>query len=205
MATDGMVSALLDAIAVTFRGWEPPEIFIPPLLGPTVAVDSARVGDTYRVGFFSPFGGVRQAVLKGPIFSQQQAELFGVLHVVEIAVKLGYKSLTLLVDNLATIHVLLGFKPFRGVRETLLRMRDIFNWLWDNHMILHVFWCPTILPPADPASRMEGWDREGVSRVLERTNQLWYHAFQNMAALKLMGTVLLCGGSIAPPPPQRSL
>jgi hypothetical protein len=191
LATDGMVSALLDALAIAFRGWEPPEIFVPPLLGPTVAVDSARVGDTYRVGFFSPLWGVRQAVLKGPIFSQQQAELFGVLHVVEIAVKLGFRSLTLLVDNLATIHVLLAFKPFRGVRETLLRVRDIFNWLWDHHMILHIFWCPTILQPADPASRVEGWDREGVSRVLERTNQLWYYAFQNMAALKFMGTVHL--------------
>ena len=191
MATDGMVSALLDAIAVAFRGWEPPEIFIPPLLGPTVAVDSAKVGEAYRVGFFSPLWGVRQAVIRGEVYSQQQAELYGVLHVVELAVKLGYRSLTVLVDNMAAIYALLGLKPFRGVRETQLRMRSVFNWMWDNHLLLHVFWCPTVLQPADPASRVETWTGDAVSQALEKTSKLWFHAFQNMAALKFMGTVHL--------------
>ena len=48
------------------------------------------------------------AVIQGEVYSQQQAELYGVLHVVELAVKLGYRSLTVLVDNMAAIYALLG-------------------------------------------------------------------------------------------------
>jgi hypothetical protein len=186
-----MVAALLDAAAICFKGWVCPAIYGPPLLCPTVAVDSAGVGGRWQVGFYSPLWGVRHAHFGEGIFSQQQAELYGVLHVVFIALKLGYHSLTLLVDNMATVFAILKLRSLRGVRGSQLRLRKLFNWLWDRHLTIHVYWCPTALQPADPPSRIDGLTLEQLHSLVRLTSRKWEVLFQNPGAMTFWGSVHL--------------
>jgi hypothetical protein len=137
---------------------------------PTFSVDAANVGSGFQVGIHSTLLGARVITLDSWISSQQQAELSGLLAVLEIALHLGLPCVTVQGDNLASLFSLRRLRPFYGNVRLARAMRAVFNFMWERHLGVHLVWVPSALQPADPLSRLTVWSKEAVSQAVLDVN-----------------------------------
>jgi hypothetical protein len=107
----GMCRALGDLLALSIRPWKPPHISSLPWNGPILCCDAAGTDFQFQVGIFGPTTGCR--IIRAPpeIQHQQAAELFAIDASTLLAVRLGFKHLTLVGDNLGAIYLTLSFRP----------------------------------------------------------------------------------------------
>ena len=125
------------------------------LFGAVIFVDAAKDGMCYRVGGVLPsVPAVRTWVCPDGPCNQQVAELMGVAWAVRLAVRLGWRLVTVFADSLVGIAQVRGLRASSGLR-TQLRVLRALTWVLHNTGILvKLVWVPSVLHPADPMSRI---------------------------------------------------
>ena len=125
------------------------------LFGAVIFVDAAKDGTCYRVGGVLPtVPAVRTWVCPDGPCNQQVAELMGVAWAVRLAVRLGWRLVTVFADSLVGIAQVRGLRASSGLR-TQLRVLRALTWVLHNTGILvKLVWVPSVLHPADPMSRI---------------------------------------------------
>lgn len=142
---------------VTLREYAVPSGVWAPLLSPIVFSDAAgvpRVECLFRGGLYAPGFGCRTFLMMLPGASLQVAEFFTLIRAFRIAVFQGYGSVTLVGDNLASLVCFQKLAGLKGSPRLRRSLRRLFNLWWRLDVVVHLFWVPTALNPADPVSRL---------------------------------------------------
>ena len=187
-ATSSLVSLLFDTVAISFA-----PVFFPlepstPFCHPFFFVDAAPLLSSFQVGIFNSSLGARILLPPAWVTSQQCAEYFGLLSAVRLAIRLGFSSIVLVGDNLASLYSLCSLRGFRGVPASGLAVRKLFNILWQHKFSCYCYWCPSELMPADPLSRLFSFDPLLVSAALSSTMTKVDGIFASLGCLRDIGS-----------------
>ena len=198
-ASPGLISALLDGVAICCPARCYPVPCSTPLLSPFFFTDAAEILDRFQIGIFSKLVGARFQLCPAWVRSQQTAELFGLLASIRLAFRLGMPFCTIVGDNLASMYTMLHFRPYRTVPDTVPPIRSLFNMLWNRDFSIHLYYCPSILQPADPISRLPHLDTLLVSSALLEADNKANTILLSPHLLTPLGSI-----SFAAHPPHRS-
>ena len=125
-------------------------------LGHVVFVDAAKDLRRYRVGGVLPsMHAVRTWLCPEGPCDQQVAELMGIAWSVRLAVRMGWKSVTIFADSMVGISQTLGLRA-ASYLCTQLRVLCALTWVLHNSgLVAKLIWGPSTLNPADPLSRVD--------------------------------------------------
>ena len=129
----------------------------------------------YRLGCVLPYLHVVRTwwCLEGPC-NQQVAELMGFAWSIRLAVRLGWRSVTIFADSLVGISQTVRLRAAFYVK-TQLRVLRALKWVLHNSgPIAKLIWVPSILHPADPRSRVDAEFEGSVFRAEEVAWNRWY-------------------------------
>jgi hypothetical protein len=137
-----------------------------PMCRPLVFCDAAAIPgtDRYRVGLFSPMAGVRSSVCPHWIRSQQQAELYGVLEAVKLAVFRQWPLVSVIADNTAAVAVASTFRAWSVLATARRILRRLWYLLQNAGVSVSIGWTPGEAMPADFPSRL--YKYRGLSNPL---------------------------------------
>jgi hypothetical protein len=187
-----LLNLLLDAMALAFRGWRAPKFAPGPFLAPILFADAANNVEGYRVGLCGPSLIPRCVQLGDQVSSQQEAELWGLIEALKLALHVGFHSVDLVGDNKASLSALLSLKPYRGFHPHLSKLlRGLYNHMWDKHLHVRLWWAPSALLPADPMSRVSLSSQDSIDLAIRDTQRKTKHLLANLSCLKLVGCVSL--------------
>ncbi len=97
------------------------------------------------------------------------------------------------------MYTMLQFRPYRTVPESVPPIRSLFNMLWNRNFSIHFYYCPSILQPADPISRLPHLDTLLVSSALLEAEDKANAILLSPYLLTPLGSI-----SFAAHPPHRS-
>jgi len=183
---------LLDTLVLCSTGWHSPLFHPPHFCSPLFFCDAANIAGDYQVGIFGPLIGCRILICPKWVQSQQVGEFYGVVETIKIALHLGLHTITLIGDNMATLYSILKIQPFFHHWTMLHQVRNLFNFMWEKHILLQIWWCPTDLMPADPLSRVpKTFSSPAAQQAIFDTESRFKNLLSNLSILKFVGEIHL--------------
>ena len=134
------------------------------------ALDTIR----YRGGAFIPrLSGVRSQVIPPARHTQQSAELWVLVWLVRLAVRLGWSYVVLVTDSQVSACQLVSLRASTWLSRQQRLLRALVLRLLQSGLIVEVRLVPGVLQPADPPSRLDSNFQSNVQRACIRAFQLW--------------------------------
>ena len=144
-------------------------------LGHLLFVDAAKDVRRYGVGGVLPFMHAVRTWLcpEGPC-DQQVAKLMGIAWAIRLAVRLGWKTVTIFADSFVSISRTVRLRA-ASYLKTQLRLLRALTWVLHNSgLIAKLIWALWTLPPADPMSRVDADFQGSLFRAEEDAWNRWY-------------------------------
>ena len=134
------------------------------------ALDTIR----YRGGAFIPrLSGVRSQVIPPARHTQQSAELWVLVWLVRLAVRLGWNYVVLVTDSQVSACQLVALRASTWLSRQQRLLTALVLRLLQSGLIVEVRLVPGVLQPADPPSRLDSNFQSSVQRACIRAFQLW--------------------------------
>jgi len=187
-----LTQLMMDVIILAGQGWRVSSFHPPHFCSPIFCCDAALTDGKYQVGIFGTI--IDHRILECPkwVSSQQQAEYVGLVETIKKSqIHLGIHSITLIGDNMATLQSFLGMKPFYHQWDLMKLLRGLFNFMYDKHILIQLWWCPTDLMPADPLSRKMVLTDSDAKQVILDTQTKFKNLLSTLSSLKFIGEVHL--------------
>ena len=181
-----MTLSMIDTLLIGTVPVHSPRVLAPPLFAPWAAVDAAQCAQGYRVGVSCRNGGVRSRCFS--LQNQQQGELQGMCYTAHLVQKFGWGTTNVIGDNTAALASVRKLAAnLRAVLQNKL-LRRLFNLMWWSGTVLHLYWAPSELMPADALSRISQTTPVQVTDASVQAQEQWNTIMSDLWSLTFYGT-----------------
>ena len=170
-----VVRSLLEAIAASFRGWEPAlSSTTPPIRIFADAAPDPQFPGRYMVGLWTRAG---PTIRRAPVWvdNQQSAELFGALAALDLVRGIDQPHVELILDNMGAIGQLVWGRAHADLypqQRILRRLAHKIRWMG---AVIRLYYVESALNPADPVSRAcYSWSPQSVVLQAHARERLYY-------------------------------